>query len=266
MLKLFLYPLLFTLIACSSAEDSERNLLRKGNRTGSGVFRANDERVLKPTKLSFIEPPKYPWRKSKQVITKEHFRCKGSVLNPSFTLGDRTIKDCHGGYQHSLPLQNGKEFIYPVLVDTLNYIQEKTGKKITIISGHRCPMHNEYIDTSSYNASSKHTIGAEVAFYVQDPDLPSEEIVTIIIDKYKDDIEGKAYQEFSRYIKPDTNVSTQPWFNKEIFIKIFNKTEGRNKETSENLPYISIQVRYNREENKNVSYSWDLANQNYYRW
>lgn len=214
--------------------------------------------------------PTYPWNQNLvgnlPKITKEHFRCKGSSLNPVHTFSQKgqmtPYYDCGGSSKHSLPLREGKEYIYPVLIELTNYIQNKTGKRLVITSGHRCPEHNAYVDPAIGNQYSKHMIGAEVSFYVQGLEEKPEMIVPIIQEYYKQQ-PGFVFQ---RYEKDDTNVSTPPWFNKEIFVKVFKKTEGRNFDNRHPYPYISIQVRWDRDTNEKVTYSWDKAFRNFHRY
>ena len=104
-------------------------------------------------------------------ITKEYFRCKGNALNPERI--DETNKedikvflDCDGSSKHSLPIINGSENVYSILVELLNYIQKRTKKRVNITCGHRCPKHNAYSDFYLNAKTSKHMIGAEVDFYV----------------------------------------------------------------------------------------------------
>lgn len=233
----------------------------------------NQFQVPQP-ELRTLDP--YPWEKGQTAhspkITKEYFRCKGSSLNPVHTEQQKgelvRYFDCGGSEKHSLPLRNGKEFIYPILIDLLNYIQANTQKKVVITSGHRCPEHNVYVDSSVANQSSKHLIGAEVSFYVQGMEDRSEAIVKLIQEYYKTTSKyqnQKEFLEFQRYEKPDAKVSTAPWYNKEIFVKFFKKKEGRNFDNRHPYPYISIQVRYDWETQQKVVYSWDLAYKNYLR-
>lgn len=213
--------------------------------------------------------PLYPWEESNPSslpkITKEHFRCKGTPLNPPQIVHKEkeTIRyyDCGGATKHSIPLRNGKESIYAIQIELLNYLQEKTGKRVVITSGHRCPEHNTYVDPSVENQYSKHMIGAEVSFYVQGLEEKPEVIVRLLQDYYKQ----QPGFEFERYQK-ETNVSTLPWFNKEVFIKLFKAHEGRNLDNRHPYPYISIQVRWDRETNEKVTYSWDKAFRNYLRY
>lgn len=223
-----------------------------------------------------IPPPAYPWEKDLVAhlpkITKEFFRCKGSSLNPERIeeKNDKTVLviDCGGSDKHSLPLKDHREFIYPILINLFNHLQSKTGKRVVITSGHRCPDHNSYIDSSYSNSYSKHTIGAEVSFYVQGMEFQPQKIIDILLDYYSHNPEFNHKPEFSvfhRYKKYDTNVSTQPWYNKEVFLKLFKQDEGRNLDNRHPYPYISIQVRHDTDLNEKVRYSWEKADKNYLR-
>lgn len=225
--------------------------------------------------LELSPPLKYPWDKvdlsHPMKINKEFFRCKGNVLNPCHIFdqnGERIHHyDCGGIQKHGLPLRNGKEFIYPLLIDLMNYIQIRTEKKVVITSGHRCPEHNTYVDSSKQNQSSKHMIGAEVSFYVYGMEHCPEIIIKLIQEFYTSEVSVKQipqYSEFKRYEKV-SDVETKPWFNKEIFIKLYKKHEGRNYDNRHSYPYISIQLRFDRDLNETVNYSWEKANRNYYR-
>lgn len=229
---------------------------------------------IAPPQFAVYEP--YPWEQGtvgqQLKITKEFFCCKGSNLNPVRVVQKEgeTIRfcDCGGSSKHSLPLRNGKEFIYPILIDLLNYIQEKTSKRVVITSGHRCPDHNAYVDSSKANSSSKHMVGAEVSFYVQNMENNPDKVIQIIQNYFKDRSKYKdknEFLEFKRYEKNDVNVSTQPWLNKEIFIKLFKSKEGRNFDNRHPYPYISIQVRFDFDTQEKIIYTWDKAFHNYLR-
>lgn len=225
----------------------------------------------------FTPPPplprtreKYPWE-NKYVggfprISKEFFRCKGNPLNP-VVIQERDGKeslyyrDCLSGRRHGLPLKNGEEFIYPCLINLLNYIQEKTEKRVVVTTGHRCPTHNAYCDHSPYNWGSKHMLGAEVDFFIIGMENKPLEIIDLIFSYYKGD---KEYEKFSRYETKDLNVATPPWYNKEIFIKLYLEGEGRDFDNQHPYPYIGIQVRFDRDEGKRVVFSQEQA-QNYLR-
>jgi hypothetical protein len=205
-------------------------------------------------------------------ISKEFFRCKGTSLNLPLAEGEGDKKtyyqDCGGGGSHSLCLRANKEFIYPVLIDLLNYIQTKTKKKVVITCGHRCPQHNAYADRSAFNQTSKHMIGAEVDFYVEGMERAPMKVVELIMQYYRstDPYSGHTeYEQFLRYDKSDTNVSTMPWFNKEILIKLFKDHEGRDLDNQHSYPYISLQVRYDRDQKERVVYTWERAFKGYHR-
>lgn len=218
----------------------------------------------------------YPWEEGVienfPKITKEFFRCKGHPMNPAVSEIDdqknvRNFADCEGSTKHSLSLVHGKEGVYPILIELLNYIQMKTKKRVIITCGYRCPVHNLYADRSKRNRISKHMIGAEVDFYVQEMENKPMQIVDLIFQYYR---ENSKYQNdpsyyFSRYEK-ETDVSIQPWMNKEVFIKLYQKNEGRDFDNMHSYPYLSIQVRYDYELDERVTYSWDKACSGYMRW
>ncbi len=262
--------------ACSSSsENPDAKNSRKKNQKGEYVYRQHDEHLFNvpPPEKKHLDP--YPWEKELvgkyPKITKEFFRCKGSQLNPPRIVSQNgeTVRfyDCGGAEKHSLPLRNSKEFIYPILIDLMNYIQTRTAKRLVITCGHRCPDHNTYADPSTEAQQSKHMIGAEVSFYVQGLEDRPELLVKYIQDYYKEKHKGdKEYEEFQRYSKRDVNVATPPWYNKEVFVKLFTKKEGRNFDNRHPYSYISIQVRFDAELNEKVIYSWEKANRNYLRW
>ncbi len=246
------------------------------NATGEYIYRSSDDTFFS------IDPPKrhirenYPWEESfigNQVrITKEFFRCMGSSQNPPLkkeVSGQPAYTfDCGGMLQHSLPLMNGKEFTYPVLIDLLNYVQERTGKKVIITCGHRCPTHNTYSDRSRFNQTSKHMIAAEVDFYVKGLEWSPERVVEILLEYYANHpkwSEDPKYVNFQRYER-ETNVSMLPWYNKEVFIKVFKKDEGRDLENAHRFPYVSIQVKWDRDAEEAVTYSWSKAFNGYLRY
>ena len=243
---------------------------------GEYIYRMEQEKLFLIPPPQPQPPPLYSWHKQFStdlpLITKEYFRCKGSSLNPLKLDKSREdisyISDCGGAEKHSLPLKEDKEFIYPILIDLLNHLQNKTKKKVIITSGHRCPEHNTYVDSSKTNLYSKHMIGAEVSFYIQgmehSPQLVIKEIQNYYIEnpKYQNQ---KEFLEFERYTKDDSHVQTPPWMNKEIFIKLYTKNEGRNHDNRHPYPYIAIQVRYDTEKKERVIYTWDKAQHNFLR-
>lgn len=272
---LFLY-LLLCLFGCSS-DGQENQQFSKDNLKGEYIYRRQSDSLLSNYPPEHVLPEPYPWQHqmagSHPRITKEFFRCKGNRANPAKVVEKNKEKvhffDCDGSTKHSLPLRDGKEFIYPILIDLLNYLQMETGKKVIVTCGHRCPDHHTYVDPSSFNKGYKHMIGAQASFYVEGMEGRPEAIVALLMDFYKKHprYKGKKeYEEFHRYDKQDTDVQTPPWMNKEIFIKLYKKNEGRDFDNRHNYAYINIQVRFDRDLNEKVQYSWEQAHRNYLRW
>ncbi len=253
------------LFGCSDSETSR-------SKKGETITRLSTEHHYTLDSPEYRPAPPYPWEEGRVAnlpkITQEFFRCNGSLLNPEKIIEKggklERLADCGGSDKHSLPLRNSQEFIYPILPTLLNYLQTQTGKKVVITSGHRCPEHNTYVDSSRENRYSKHMIGAEVSFYIQGMEEKPEEIIHLLMDYYSNAADP-SYYTFERYEKDDTNVSTKPWYNKEVFLKLFKPEEGRNFDNRHPYPYIAIQVRYDEELQKRVFYNWDQAYRNYLR-
>lgn len=244
---------------------------------GEYIFRHHDESFVQIEPMTPLKRSNYPWEDNGQSqfpkITKDFFRCRGSSLNQvNLVKGEKEILrfyDCGGTQKHSLPLRDQKEFIYSILIELLNYLQTRTGKRVVVTCGHCCPEHNTYLNPSPANQASKHMLGAEVDFYVQGMEEEPERIIDYILAYYRENpkYQGKKeYEEFKRYEKEDRQIVTPPWFNKEIYVKLYRKTEGRDFDNRHPYPYISIQVRYDWDRNEQVTYSWDKAFRNFLRW
>jgi hypothetical protein len=266
--------LLLSLFSCSENPQS----IKKQNVKGESVFRSHLTHLFIPPPPRPKQKAPYPWQErflgKYPRISKEFFRCKGNPANPVIVKKNDEKKDavyyrdCGGCERHGLPLRDGKEFVYPCLIDLLNYCQEKTGKKVVITTGHRCRDHNTYCDPTPANFGSKHMMGAEVDFYIEGMQQQTETLISVIQQYYaeKEPYKGhKEYEKFERYQKEGMNVSTPPWFNKEIFVKLYSATEGRDIDNQHPYPYLSIQVRYDRERDQKVSYD-DVAAKNYLRY
>jgi len=262
---------LLCLAGCGSSEDGSN-----GHVSGEYIGRMHDEYHFLPEPPEKIAVAPYPWEDEDAgihgKITKEFFRCKGSTLNQPRVVQENSESkryfDCGGADAHSLPLSEGKEFVYPILINLLNDLQKQTGKRVIITSGHRCPDHNTYVDPSKGNRFSKHQVGAEVSFYVRGLESQPEKVIALLQKYYQETpkYQGlKEYLEFKRWDKP-TDVSTPPWYNHEVFIKLYQKQEGRNLDNRHPYSYVSIQVRYDFDAMEKVNYSWDKAFRNYMRW
>lgn len=262
-----------SLIGCSSNNSSTPVAAPRGEY----LYRHHNEELFLVDPMLSVKREAYPWQEDKGCvhpkITKEFFRCKGSGSNPIKIVqkGSEILGyfDCGGSQRHGLPLNNQKEFIYPILIDLLNYVQMKTGKKVVITCGHCCPEHNMYLDASPSNQASKHLIGAEVDFYVQGMEYNPEAIVELLQVYYKEQPKYKDlkdYTIFKRYEGECTNVSIVPWYNKEIFVKLVKKWEGRDYDNQHPYAYITIQVRHDWDLQERVNYTWEKAFRNFHRW
>jgi hypothetical protein len=257
---------------CSSSSSSSSNSSK-----GEYLFRHHDEMFVQVEEITTQKRPPYPWEGDWQChypkITKDFFRCQGSHLNPvNFLQRDKEVLrfyDCGGTQKHSLPLRDQKEFIYPILIDLLNYIQTKAGKRVVVTCGHCCPEHSIYLDPSPANQASKHMLGAEVDFYVQGMEQQPEKVIDLILAYYREQPKYKGlkeFEEFKRLEREDKHLRTYPWVNKEIFVKLFRKNEGRDFDNRHPYPYISLQVRYDWDREELVTYSWEKAFRNFHRW
>ncbi len=266
----------FILVGCSSIERSQNQKIKKSNESKELIYRNSKERLYPAAELTAQIRDPYPWESGYEgrhpKITKEDFRCKGDSKHLPKKKEDATVQfilDCGGGLKHSLPVSGGKEFVYPILIDLLNYIQIKTSCPVVVTCGHRCPTHNNYADASIYNVSSKHTIGGEVDFYVAGMENKPQDVIDLIIRYYteKECYRGNCeYSKFQRLDSEKVNVATDPWYNKEILIKLYKTDEGRDFDNQHSNPYLSIQVRFDREKNERVLYSWEKAFNGYMRY
>jgi len=258
-------------------QDAERDLLKRHNRTGEYLYRNEADSRLQVAAPQQQVRPRYPWEEAYlgniPKITRDFFRCRGSHAHAAYTTieadGSKTrVADCGGRSHHSLPLREQKEFVYPILIDLLNYIQARSEKRVVITSGHRCPQHNQYVDASAVNRTSKHLLGAEVDFYVEGLEQQPEIVLQWVMEYYQIVPFYKDKKEYQTFERPPQNEATAhaPHANKEIFIKIFQAQEGRNFDNQHPYPYLAIQVRYDREKQQRVIYSWDQAVRNYMRW
>ena len=105
-------------------------------------------------------------------------------------------------------------------------------------------------------------IGAEVDFYIQGLEDQPELAIKTIIEYFHvtDRFQGLAeFQNFSRGDTEKLNISTAPWLNKSLFIKLYMENEGRDLDNRHGFPYIGVQVRYDDIVKHRVAYSWEDA-------
>ncbi len=269
-IALFLYILMYS--SCSNNEKTPRAIFRNKNdirvprnaEEAKAVANQREDRL--PNKR--CEAPVYPWDEQMftlNSITKEYFRCKGSSLNPPHIIYENgkekdRIWDCGGIERHGLPVRNNQEFIYPALLEILNFVQSSLEKPIIITSGHRCPSHEQYIDIKQKNVSSKHLIGGAASFFVQGFESQPDKVIQEVQKYYLSNplfASKKEYIEFTRSETSDTQTSA--WSNKEIFIKLYLPHEGRNLDNRHPFAYVDIQVRFDRSLNKPVTFTWQEA-------
>lgn len=269
----WIFPFILFLTSCTGGSQEEKEpYFPSGEYDEAPLLTFLKEEALLP-QVTLSPPPAYPWSGdfigNFPKITMWDFQCRGKATHaPRVTTDSQGNKavffDCNGTLEHGLPLSGGKPYIYPVLIELLNLIQEKTGHKVVITCGHRCPTHNIWCDDTGALRHSKHMMGAEVDFYVEGMEDSPQEIVNLVMESYRQNYpEDEELTTFHRYRKDDTNVSTLPWYNKEIFIKLFKKDEGRDFENSHPYPYISFQVRYNKETGDRVIFNYDKAYDGY---
>jgi hypothetical protein len=238
-------------MGCSGLEQSEKARLMRANAVDEVIYRNASERFVQAEEQTHQTRALYAWEAGRGSlyprITKEYFRCRGVQTNPPIRVSKERADyyiDCGGFAQHSLPLQGEDEFIYPRLIELLNYIQEEGKARVHITCGHRCPDHNKYAEPAK--SSSYHMIGAEVDFYVDD--LTTQEVVELL---------GGA---LNKPLTQNQNV----WKNDEITIRTYEKNEGRDIDNNHEHPYISLQLR--KHEGKPIVYTWQRAARGYLRW
>ena len=265
LLTLFVISLGF--YSCAGLEKSEKNRIRKLNARKEAIYRKHSEvffQIDQPKKRS-VEP--YFWENkiagNIQAITKEYFRCKGSISNPPVMLNEKTSNekyhyDCGGFDEHSLPVKEEKEFVFPALVEILNYVQKKAMKKVVITCAYRCPKHNLYAESQA--TKSKHLVGAEVDFYVQGLEYNPKEVISILKQYYEEKV-----AQFG-LLQSKSALDTVTYENKEVKVSLFKEDEKRDFDNRHPYPYISIELKYDRDTKKSVFYNWHQSHQTVMKW
>lgn len=239
----------------------------------SAIFCSQEDYILPQEVKKITEEPSFPWHilssESLQPITKEFFRCKGSSLHPPHIIFENgkekdRIWDCGGCDRHGLPVRNGEEFVYPVLIELLNFLQSSLQRQVIITSGHRCPGHEQYC-TQGTSASTKHLIGAAVSFFISGAETQPELVIEAIMRYYRTHpiySQDKSFCTFTRSRSNDCLL--EAWVNKELFIKLYSPHEGRNLDNRHPFAYFDIQLRFDRTKNCPLTFTWQEA-QNYLR-
>ncbi len=258
--------MLFSLVtACDKGEEFK----------GEYITRNQGEKYFTPLPLRKCPRKAFEWEASYGShfprITKDFFRCHGSPHNPTLIEGEgekrSMIRDCRGSDRHGLPLREGKEFVYPCLIELLNYVQEKSQRRVVITCGHTCPDHSSYIYPTKRTRASKHLIGAEVDFYVEGLQNAPQKVVALLQRYYQENPDYKDHAEYTTFKRDESDkqsVLTPAWYNKEIQILLSLGSERRDLDNAHAYPYITLQVRYDREKMARVSYD-DKQARNYLR-
>lgn len=261
------------LVSCSGLEKTQQGKIRKANEVKDPILRFSDEYYFKETLPKKKEREKYPWEEryvgNFTKITKESFRCRGSSSHPDrkFINSDgieEILVDCEGLGSHSLPVREGEEFIYETLLNLLNHVQKENQKRVIVTSGYRCPVHNRYCNHAKSNQTSKHQIGAEVDFYVDGMQSNPEDVVKQLIEYYQND--EPHYQQFRKMVKEKNGFQYPVWYNKEIFITINHYKISNDLDNNFSHPYITIELRIDRENESKIDYTWQQASNGYMRY
>jgi hypothetical protein len=270
---IFFIPFLLLWGCSSNIEQLQKTEIKQRNERKDRIHRLAHEVQYPEPQLAACPRDPYPWEVGyagvHPAITMESFRCKGKIENPVKVRASQNMHDCGGIHKHSLPVRGGKEYIYPILLDLLNYIQVKMGSQVVITCGHRCPLHHAYADLSAYYANSKHMIGAEVDFYVVGFEKKPQAVIDVIMAYYKEKEAYRKNPEYEKFLRLDSvklDLATAPWYNKEILIKLYQQHEGRDFDNNHPHPYIALQVRFDRERNEKVLYSSEKAFHGYKRY
>lgn len=238
-MKRFLWLLL--LVGCTDLKTVKEEEIRRKNATSEPLVRR-----LEDVRFPIFIPLKktreaYPWEsKTERLVplTADDLRCKGNHEHPPRYLpvlegGVHEVQDCH---PHSLPQAEGADVYSKLLLDKLNLIQRELGKKVTITSGHRCPVHNLYCNPMGTAVFNKHLVAARVDFIVQ-TDSP-EEVVEVLRRHSKE-----------KLVQAGDKMQ---WNSSELSIKWTRGLDLRDFDNRHNLPYFTL-------EDNQMPLTWDLA-------
>lgn len=263
MKPLSLVVIAFLCYSCSGLEQSEQDKIKKMQAQSELILRFEKET---PHQIIFPQRrirERYSWEANLAHgftrITKEAFRCKGrGSPKPKISKESAALFDCQGADKHSLPLAEEKETIYPALLEILNYLQDNLSKKVVVTSGHRCYAHQVYLLGTTSGAVTKYLIGAQVDFIVEGVAAFDPKILEALKSYYDTTFSGDKEYTLEKSVMG-------VWQNKEILVKIFSKYEGRNEDNHHELPYISIELKHDRDSDTKIQVSYQKALTSYYR-
>lgn len=252
---------LFT--SCSGMQESERYQLRRANETRVQIsnveYRPCSNKVNCKQDYN-VDALTYPWEISLpcgiESITINDFRCKGSVSHKKKASKGRStsvyIMDCNSE-SHSLPLRGGKEYVFPVLIDMCNYVQQELKSCVKIAAGHRCDAHSRYQLASLRNVGSRHRACALVTLYVENCSDTPEKVVDSIAsflasDCYKRD---NIFKTSCKYIHQGTKNARLT--SKEFDVGIASQEALQDSEHLSAPYYITIKVLYDYEAKSSVN-------------
>ena len=272
----FCLPFLFFVGCQKMTADQAKKRIKAQNTVKERIVCSSKTQLLPQFERRPYVRARYEWElryeKKYYPITKEHFRCKGSGASPIKRVvqygQEVNVTDCRGIHEHSLPLKNEKEWIFPLFIELLNFIQNTIEKKVIVTCGHRCPTHNLYADDSKINQTSKHQVGAEVDFYVEGLEYEPWKVVDAIRLFYKEHPTYKGISLFEEFSLISTNkygLSHKGLCNKEIEVRVVEANEGRDGDNAHPYPYITIELRYDRDTKKSVHFNWHAAHYNFLR-
>lgn len=259
---MYKHLILLAILCCSCDDASSRvkKKRKKNNYVCEKIYRNSDEFFYQEDHLVIAEKTFYPWqsRSNFTQITMNTLRCRGSDSHKSYKIGKKTVEDCNGLHDHGLPYKDKQEFVYPVLIDTLNYLQDSLQKEVVVVSGHRCPKHHRYV-TRGQSRLTRYMIGAKVDFYIKGYENDLGKVIETIATRYAND--EKRYKEFVKSAQKDGTYSFR---NKELRISYGVNAEAK-KFDNVHFAVISLEVLYDREKDQRVYLEWDQAYKGYIR-
>lgn len=188
-------------------------------------------------------------------LTPEHFRCKGSHHNPitKHTIdGKQTyFQDCDGSHTHSLPIIDGKQTVYPHLIELLNHVQDVTGRQIRVLTGHRCYIHQSYLSSEMKDLTSAYQLGAAADVCFQSSSTGLKEIIHAIMDWYEQtNLPGSTF---------NANSDSNRWSNRYVQLSYHETTDI---DTKYKGPHISITLKVDPSTGKKITYSYRKVRNN----